>query len=307
MDIDHAQLVRSTVDRIIWRIKSGGLACRVPLPEGTVAPVPGRQEDYRMVMDGEPYRAGRPQFEYHPTPELFYQISGEVVFSFPKESFHLRAGDLLLVPPRMPHKEHVVGDPAKFSHLVFAFDEGMLGIGFNTSTSYCTPHVTHDERYLVADDEPLLRKLVCEPDNRELPEEYRKDVSSAALFLFFVRVRQILDTGHLVNAENVKIAKVRQIVTARLDDPELCVKSIARQLKTTPNYLSFLFRKETGMNIVDYVNGKRIEQAIRLLQDPSLSVAEVAAMSGFRAPSYFIRKFREKHGMSPGKFRQDIR
>lgn len=67
----------------------------------------------------------------------------------------------------------------------------------------------------------------------------------------------------------------------------------------TPNYLSKQFRNKKGMNLREYINQIRIEEAKRLLLTTNLSVSEVAGLSGYENISYFSTVFRKHTGMSP--------
>jgi AraC-like DNA-binding protein len=49
----------------------------------------------------------------------------------------------------------------------------------------------------------------------------------------------------------------------------------------------------------------RLETAEHLLSTTRLTVAEVAARSGFRSPQYFCLCFSRRHGISPGAFRKN--
>lgn len=71
-------------------------------------------------------------------------------------------------------------------------------------------------------------------------------------------------------------------------------------------HLCRLFRRTFGVTPVGFLNARRLEKAKELLADPGTSVTEVASAAGFRDVGYFVRKFREQNGVSPGKFRQDL-
>lgn len=71
----------------------------------------------------------------------------------------------------------------------------------------------------------------------------------------------------------------------------------------TPNYLSKQFRNKKGMNLREYINQIRIEEAKRLLLTTNLSVSEVAGLSGYENISYFSTVFRKYTGISPVDWR----
>ena len=75
--------------------------------------------------------------------------------------------------------------------------------------------------------------------------------------------------------------------------------TIAAMAYITPNYLSKRFRTEMGMNLREYINQLRIEEAIRLLLSTNDAVSEIASKVGYANISYFSTVFRKQCGMSP--------
>lgn len=71
----------------------------------------------------------------------------------------------------------------------------------------------------------------------------------------------------------------------------------------TPNYLSKQFRNKKGMNLREYINKIRIDEAKRLLLSTNLPVSEIAGMAGYDNISYFSTVFRKHTGMSPVDWR----
>ncbi len=71
----------------------------------------------------------------------------------------------------------------------------------------------------------------------------------------------------------------------------------------TPNYLSKQFRNRKGMNLREYINKIRIDEAKRLLLSTNLPVSEIAGMAGYDNISYFSTVFRKHVGMSPVDWR----
>ena len=103
---------------------------------------------------------------------------------------------------------------------------------------------------------------------------------------------------------NLRFAHAKNLLDARFQESRLQISEVAELLHITPNHLSKLFRQEVGMSALDYLQGVRLEHAIHLLQDHSLTVQEVAHESGFETGNYFTRLFRRKTGMTPSAFRK---
>ena len=63
-----------------------------------------------------------------------------------------------------------------------------------------------------------------------------------------------------------------------------------------------LFEKATGHKPFSYIIALRISVATRLLVEENLSVSEIAERVGFNNRSYFVRKFKELMGVTPGVY-----
>ena len=61
----------------------------------------------------------------------------------------------------------------------------------------------------------------------------------------------------------------------------------------------------SGQTPNEFILSIRLKRAIkRIDEDPSVSIAEVAYDLGFSTPSYFIRCFRTRFGITPNAYRK---
>lgn len=81
------------------------------------------------------------------------------------------------------------------------------------------------------------------------------------------------------------------------------LEDIAEMVHLNPNYFSELFKKEVGMNFVDYVSKVRVEVAKKLLSEGKRKIGEVAVEVGYRNPDYFCKVFKKVTGESPKNYR----
>lgn len=71
----------------------------------------------------------------------------------------------------------------------------------------------------------------------------------------------------------------------------------------TPNYLSALFKQETGMTVGEYLTKFRIDSACALLTQTDYDYLKIALSLGFCTQSYFTKVFREQTGVTPRTYR----
>lgn len=83
----------------------------------------------------------------------------------------------------------------------------------------------------------------------------------------------------------------------------ISLKDISKQLNINASYLSFLFRKETGKTISDYIVDKRIKLSTKLLITTNLQIKSIAQLCGIDDLSYFSRIFKKQTGKTPSQYR----
>lgn len=84
---------------------------------------------------------------------------------------------------------------------------------------------------------------------------------------------------------------------------QIKVSNIASQLNLSEKYLSTLFKKETGMTLISFIEKKRIEEACRLLSYTEISYADIADSLCFNSHSYFVKVFKKNKGITPMQYR----
>ena len=88
---------------------------------------------------------------------------------------------------------------------------------------------------------------------------------------------------------------------------DISLQDAAEYIHITKNHLSYIFKKETGTNFVDYLTNYRIRKAKELLSSaPQSTVAEIAESVGFRDTGYFCKVFKKAPGFTPNRFRKGV-
>lgn len=86
---------------------------------------------------------------------------------------------------------------------------------------------------------------------------------------------------------------------------EISLTGAAQVLNMNSNYVSQLFKKETGITFVHYITQKRLEDAKELLATTKKPLTDIALEVGFNDTFHFIKTFKKVTGMTPGQYRMN--
>lgn len=92
-----------------------------------------------------------------------------------------------------------------------------------------------------------------------------------------------------------------------LYDTDLTLEECASRLHYNANYLSSVFRKETGYSFSEYLSMYRFKMAKKWLADSEMPIKDIAAKLCYNNPQNFIRSFRKQEGITPGQYRDKKR
>jgi two-component system, response regulator YesN len=116
-------------------------------------------------------------------------------------------------------------------------------------------------------------------------------------------IDQFLTEHTYTETKSVLINRVLDIVRQEFNE-KLHLADVASQVFVTPTYLSKKFTEEVGIKFTEYVNQYRIEKAKQLLVDqPEMSLFEVAERVGFSSQHHFSHSFKKIAGIPPSKYK----
>ena len=88
---------------------------------------------------------------------------------------------------------------------------------------------------------------------------------------------------------------------------ETSVGFYAEKLCISKKYLSLIVKNKTHVSIGTIISVIRTETASRMLRDPEMTIQQIASMMSFSDQSSFGKFFKKHTGMSPLKYRQNLR
>lgn len=256
-----------------------------------------RPQDRRRKMRFAPVLYGEDHAHGH--AEHCLLIEGRCRFSFDHAGCVLEAGDLVVCPAGLSHAEAYVRP-----------GEGYRLAWWNLSEAEPRLHVTRYARrggfamehlmnlaLLPADAREKLATLraVAASAGRPDPEVVREAMLTVTLALY----RRVLDGGEAQLDTRAQLVRRAADHIRANTGRALTLAEVAQAVHVSPNYLTSLFRAETGTPLGRFILVERIALAQRRLRQPGSSVKAVALELGFADPFTFSRAFKRVAGRSP--------
>jgi two-component system response regulator YesN len=84
---------------------------------------------------------------------------------------------------------------------------------------------------------------------------------------------------------------------------QLTLNLLSENLNISPYYLSHIFKNVLDVNVIEYLNSKRIEAAKKLLVDTDMAIKNISCQVGYLDSNYFCRVFKRYTNITPSVFR----
>ena len=88
------------------------------------------------------------------------------------------------------------------------------------------------------------------------------------------------------------------------EDEGLTLRHLAQKLGYSEHHVSHMFRRVSGMQLRDYLRGRRLAFALRDVRDTEDSLLTIALCYGFSSHEAFTRAFKDAYGVAPSRYRQ---
>jgi AraC-like DNA-binding protein len=209
---------------------------------------------------------------------IHYIVTGNGVFFVSDEKYELRPNQIIITSPGQVYRFHADADDPM--HYIF--------IKFCGSTAQKTESLP---RVLPIDGAPLINIINCNKESNTA-EEY----ITAQLYLLFSQLFEVSQK------KNDYITIIKNFISANRDS-NITVENVCNLVNLNRQYVSALFKKETGITIQQYMIAMRIEKA-KLLLKQQISVTETAMDCGYESVYSFSKSFKRVVGITPSEFQK---
>ncbi len=234
--------------------------------------------------------------------QILYCTSGSGILKFKDEEHRINPGDAFFFRPDIPHEYYPLEAPWSVRFIVFTgsaapdiFD--YLGLGD------IEPFRLHNLDDFHMQVTALFDMFRCDDPDKEIK-------TSMLLYKLLIKVGEYRNnlpqpSGISKNERYEKLNPVIEMLKTRYAE-DLSLDDMASVIGVTTNHLCRLFHLVYGTTPLKYLTHLRLNMAKHYLCAPeNKKVKDIAALVGFKDPSYFCSVFKKAEGMTPDVFRRN--
>lgn len=102
-----------------------------------------------------------------------------------------------------------------------------------------------------------------------------------------------------------KFETILNYIDTNCTEHDISIKKLADLFFYNKKYFSSLFTKKMDIKFTEYVNSKRIEKAIKFMENSDMTISEISAKCGFSDPFYFSKVFKKFTGTTPTAYMKE--
>jgi len=130
------------------------------------------------------------------------------------------------------------------------------------------------------------------------------EVAAALLTRILVAAARLAPSGQ--GTPDRLVERVFAEIEERFREP-VSATDVARALGYTPGHLTTVLRRRTGRPLLEWITERRMTEVRRMLRETDLPLDAVAARTGLRDATYLVRRFRDRYGITPHRWRRTER
>ncbi len=242
---------------------------------------------------------------WHDCAEIIHLQCGTAKL-FSKDGWaELLEGETAFIPKGEPHCCHCTDKNAL--RIVIGITEDIIGGEGTRRENMLFPFSQGStQRRIFKQTERLVKlfSLLNNEVNVTLSGELEQQLYVGMIYCEMLRTLEGEGIYEKSHPKSDAVKRIEHIIDERYTE-NLTAQNVARSINLSYSHMAKLLREECGMSFGELLLSRRIEAAKRLLLTTDMSVTDIGISLGFADASYFIKRFGERVGLTPYRYRED--
>lgn len=242
--------------------------------------------------------------------EFYFFLEGDISVQLGKKQYPIQPGDIMLVPPHMPHQPIIHSLNVPYRRFVFWISQTYCNHLLQLSPDYLyliqyvsqtKDYIFHNDRIAFNRIQAKALRLIEEIQAERFGQEAQVSVCVNDLLLHLNRT--VYDRNHpkSIIEEGTLYQNLIIYIEEHLDD-DLSLDKMAAEFFVSKYHIAHVFKENLGMSIHQYITKKRLALCREAILG-NMSITQAYQTFGFGDYSSFYRAFRKEYGISPKDFR----
>lgn len=273
------------------------------------------KRQYMLSRDYEIYYYSDTQFQnveshIHKYYEFYFFVEGNVSIQIREKVQKLQPGDVVILPPGLPHRAIIHDRNGTYSRFVFwismEYYQKLRGMSEDyyyivQRASEQKEHIYHNTAVEFSGIQSKILRLIEEIHGEKYGKDAQMFIGICDLLLHLNRMAYVQNNPQKRSEERNLYRKILEYIDGRLEQ-ELSLEHLAGRFYVSKYHIAHIFKENTGISIHQYIMKKRLA-ACRDAILSNISISRAYLMFGFKDYSSFYRAFKKEFGISPKEYR----
>ena len=253
-----------------------------------------------------------PSDHYHNFYELYFYLGDDMTYFIESNSYHIKKYDIVFIDKNNYHRSNYNNDDRE--RILIMFHEDLFDIISDMMPVLSTLQLLADTRVIsfsMSTKKEIYNSIL------KIVKYYqtnKEDLFAVKIMLlnFLLSIRNYINEGLLrpgvvaADRSNLFICEITNYINNNYSE-KIALDALAHKFFVDKYYLCRIFKKITGMTVVEFTNNKRLMEAKRMLESSDISIFKISSLVGFQNQNHFNFLFKRMYGYPPSQYKNAAR